>query len=427
MANNQQKFQLSAVLLTEEGVTRPRLRGRWLVLAGILLTALSARPAVMGVAPILPEISRDLPFDIASLGVLGMLPTAGFAVTGFLTPRMMRRIELEPLIVVSLLIAVAGQLGRTFGTTVLAFLALSLLTMVGLGVGNILLPPLVKRYFPDHIGLVTALYMALFAFGTALTPQLSVPLTEYAGWRFSAGIWSAASAAAALLWIIVLMRAGSKLQTMPSPVREVPPARSFRIRPWRSPVSWGLSMVFAGASSNAFAMFVWLPTLLTDQGMSAGSAGSMLALFALTGLPVSLLVPSLLARVASPLPIALLLVTMFAIGYVGLLLSPTALTAVWVILAGLGQGIYSYAFVTINMRTRTTAGSGALSGFSQGMGYSLACSGPLFFGILHDLSGSWAASFAMLCLWLLVLTAGLLVISRGVTFEDRPGVLMLKP
>ncbi|GAC1497933.1 MAG: hypothetical protein NVS2B15_20690 [Pseudarthrobacter sp.] len=52
------------------------------------------------------------------------------------------------------------------------------------------------------------------------------------------------------------------------------------------------------------------------------------------------------------------------------------------------------------------------------MGYSLAGLGPLLFGLLHDLSGGWTASFTLLCACLLALTAGLLMINQPRMLED---------
>uniref|UniRef100_UPI0034D392E1 CynX/NimT family MFS transporter n=1 Tax=Arthrobacter sp. 9E06 TaxID=2058890 RepID=UPI0034D392E1 len=131
-----------------------------------------------------------------------------------------------------------------------------------------------------------------------------------------------------------------------------------------------LALVFAGCSSNTFALFIWLPPFLVDAGLDDASAGSLLALYAITGLPTSLIVPLLVARMQRPFPVGLLFTLMFAAGYAGLLMSPTTGTALWVWLAGLGQGTYSFALMMVNKRTRTTAGSGALSGFAQGVGYS---------------------------------------------------------
>lgn len=385
---------------------------------GILLMALSARLAVAGVSPILSLISVELPVDAVSIGILGMLPTLGFALTGFLTPQLIPRVQLEPLLLIAILLGVAGQFGRAVGTNVPVFLMLSLLTMIGLGLGNIVLPPLVKKYFPDRVGLLTALYVTLFAISTATAPQLAVPISAAAGWRVAVGVWSLVGVAAALPWIIVLIRNRAERRTLTGPNRNPPTASGTRLRPWRSSIGWGLALVFAGCSSNTFAIFIWLPTVLVDRGFTPGAAGSMLALYAIIGLPTSLVVPLLVARMKRPFPVGLSFTLMFAIGYGGLILAPATSAPLWVTVFGLGQGTYSYALLMINKRTRTIAGSGALSGFAQGVGYSLAGLGPLLFGLLHDLTGGWTASFALLCACLLALTAGLLMTNQPRMLED---------
>lgn len=101
------------------------------------------------------------------------------------------------------------------------------------------------------------------------------------------------------------------------------------MRPWRSPIGWGLALIFAGCSSNTFALFTWLPAVLIDRGMSPGTAGSMLALYAIVGLPTSLVVPLLVARMRRPFPIALSFTTMFAVGYAGLFLVPATSAPFW--------------------------------------------------------------------------------------------------
>jgi CP family cyanate transporter-like MFS transporter len=180
-----------------------------------------------------------------------------------------------------------------------------------------------------------------------------------------------------------------------------------------------LALIFAGCSSNTFALFTWLPAVLIDRGFTPTAAGSMLALYAIIGLPTSLVVPLIVARTPKPFPIGVAFTLMFAIGYGGLLLAPSTSAPLWVVVFGLGQGTYSYALLMINKRTRTTAGSGALSGFAQGVGYALAGLGPLMFGLLHDFSGSWTASFALLCGCLLALTAGLLMTNQPRMLEDH--------
>jgi MFS transporter, CP family, cyanate transporter len=414
---------------TESGTARPAptavqpaprpFRGRLMVLAGILFLALSLRVAVSGVSPVIGQIAADVPFGVASMGVLGMLPTAAFALMGFLTPWLIRRVGLDPLLLAAITLTVAGQAGRALVSDVPLFLGFSALIMIGYGIGNIVLPPLVKRYFPDRLGLVTALYVMLLAVSTALSPQLAVPIADAAGWRWSVGIWASLCLMALVPWIVTI--AGERSQRRndggtPAPQAGAPAAR---FAPWRSPVAWGLALVFAGTSTNTFSMFSWLPPLLTDAGLDTGEAGSMLGYYAILGLPTSLLVPLIVARLRNPFPLAVVFILLYAGGYLGLILSPGAGTWLWITMAGLGQGTYALALLLINLRTRTTAGAGALSGFSQGIGYGVACAGPLCFGLVHELAGTWTASFGLLGGALAILTVGAFIVSRPRFFEDK--------
>ena len=83
-----------------------------------------------------------------------------------------------------------------------------------------------------------------------------------------------------------------------------------------------------------------------------------------------------------------------------------ALPLLWSALVGLGASTFPLSLTLINLRTRTPAGSSALSGFMQGVGYSLACLGPLLFGLAREASGSWTWSFVMLGASLAVLLLG---------------------
>ncbi len=73
---------------------------------------------------------------------------------------------------------------------------------------------------------------------------------------------------------------------------------------------------------------------------------------------------------------------------------------------GGGPPTFPMALTLINLRTRTPAGSASLSGFTQGVGYAVACAGPVLFGMLHTATDGWAAPFAFLGVAVLVLLAG---------------------
>jgi CP family cyanate transporter-like MFS transporter len=194
-----------------------------------------------------------------------------------------------------------------------------------------------------------------------------------------------------------------------------PPARG---RVWRSPVAWGLALMFGMTSLVTYSMFTWLPALFVAAGASPAFGGNMVALFSTLGLVSGLVMPALAVRIANPFPVVLLCLGCFVASFLGLLLAPMAQPVLWVALLGLGPSTFPLALVLINLRTRTPGGSAALSGFTQGLGYSVSCIGPLMFGWLHDASQAWTLPFAFLGLCLLVLALGAYLACRPRMLED---------
>ncbi|WP_269938355.1 MFS transporter [Arthrobacter sp. HY1533] len=407
--------------------------GRIGALLGILVMALSLRTAVSVVPPLLGELTGELGFDAGTTGLLAMLPPLLFAVFGLLTPVLIRRFGLEKALVAAVVLAVAGQLARAASGEVWAFLGLTAVIMAGYGIGNVVLPPLVKKCFPDRVGVVTAGYVTLLSVGTAISPQLAVPVAGATSWRVSIGMWASVSVLVLLPWILQFVRdrrarndlaladqaaaarATAAGGASAAKAASIPEAR---LRPWRSPVAWGLAIFLAGNSAQTYVYFTWLPPYLSGQGVDAATAGSALAYFAILGLPVSLLVPLWVPRMKNPMVAICLFAACWATGHLGLYLSPLDGTWLWVTFAGLGQGTFATALLMVNLRSRTTHGSSVLSGFSQGLGYAGAGIAPLFFGTIHDATGTWTASFAMLGVCLAVMLTGGVMINAKRYIED---------
>jgi MFS transporter, CP family, cyanate transporter len=174
-------------------------------------------------------------------------------------------------------------------------------------------------------------------------------------------------------------------------------------------------MIFFGLQSLSFyAMLTWLARILEDDaGVSPVTAGALVAVAALLGAPLSLLVPPLAARrprqgawvVAASLPIA--------VGILGLLVAPDVAPALWAVLYGLGTGAaFPLAMTLVLVRSRDAAQTGRLSAASQSLGYLLAATGPLAVGLLHEATDGWTAGLLVLLGVLVVQTAVGLVAAR---------------
>ena len=414
------------------------MAGRYLVLAGIVLVALNLRIAVAAVSPILDLVRVDVALDDAQAGLLGTVPVGMFAIFGSLAPLLARRFAIEPVLVVAMLVSSVGEIARSGASGPSGFLWWSAVALAGMGIGNVLLPPLVKRYFPDRIGLVTAVYSTALAVSTMVPPLLAVPVARAVGWRVSLGVWAVVGVAAALPWIGVMVRSTvarrrahvlvAAAAELRSPGPQAPSGRG-ATRPqlvpagstaavWRSPLAWGMALMFSMNSLNAYTMFAWLPQILVDAGIDDADAGRWLAVFSLVGIPTSFVVPLLATRMRNPLAIVVVFEGCLVVGYLGLMLSPASGTAAWTLLAGLGLGSFPLALALMNLRTRSSAGAVRLSGFSQGVGYAVAGVGPVLVGVLHGATGGWVAPFVLLFVSLALLLAGAVVACRPVMLED---------
>src|SRR5690606_6762325 len=164
------------------GMTSPRLpwAGRLLALLCILLSAFNLRTAVTSLTPLLDSLGQTFGFGATMTGVFGMVPTAAFAVFGVLTPRLAHRVGLERTALLSMRLAAGGLLLRSFAGGTGGLLGGSIVALAGMGIGNVVLPPLVKRYFPDRVGTVSTLYITILQLGTMLPALAAVPLAQAA-------------------------------------------------------------------------------------------------------------------------------------------------------------------------------------------------------------------------------------------------------
>ncbi|WP_435014074.1 CynX/NimT family MFS transporter [Xanthomonas arboricola] len=391
------------------------MRGRGLVLAAILLSAFNLRTAVTSLTPLLERIADEYAFGAPTMGALGMLPTAAFALTGVATPALLRRFGLLRTALLSMALATVGLVLRPLLPGTAGLLIGSLVALAGMGMGNVVLPPLVKRYFGDRVGGVSTLYITVLQVGTLLPALLAVPVADALGWRSSMVVWVLPALLALAAWAMVHTSHRRISATGPAPVTPTPEAEG---RVARTALGWSMAVTFGMTSLVTYSMFTWLPTLLREAGASPAFGGTMVALFAALGMVGALTMPALAVRMRNPFPIVLLCAACHLVAFAGLWWAPLAAPILWVTLLGLGPSTFPLALVLVNQRSRTAAGSAALSGFSQGMGYAVSCLGPFLFGWLHAHHGGWTSPFVFLVICILVQLAAAWVACRPQLLED---------
>lgn len=400
-----------------------RRSGVLLGIAGILLIAATLRLPVGALSPLAPIIDGDIPLSATALGVLGMLPPIGFAVAGLTAPLCARRWGLERTLVVAIVAMMAGHVLRAAAPDLLVLVLGSLLLLLGAGFGNVLLPSAVKRFTPGSIGPMTAAYATIMSIGSAVPPLLAVPLADDVSWRFSLASWSFVVVVALVPWIALAVRAARAASRRRDVDAALTPPDTHRFAQLaRSRTVWGITIPFTVSSISAYVTFALLPVMLQDlTGMSSSDAGSLLALFAILGVPLALVAPVLTTRLRTPTPILLSSMLLFALGYAGLLVAPGAAPVLWVSAIGLGQVTFPMCLALFSQRTTSAENAANVSGFVQTIGYAVAAVSPLIIGSLHEITGSWATSLVVMLVIVAATVPAMALLARGSTVEAELG------
>ncbi len=392
--------------------TQARLK-RVLVVVGIVVLAFNLRPAAVSIGPVLGEISGGLQMSAAETGLLTSLPVLAFAVFGALSPRLARLVGLHRLTLLALLVLVAGLAGRAVTTSVPGFLLLSLLALAGMASANVLLPSLVKLHFPHRIGLMTSIYSTALAIGLTSASVLTVPISEAGdGWRTGMLVWSLTAAVAVLPWLGLIGHDRRPEKTE---------GTVGLLAVGRTRLGWLLALFFGLQSLQAYSIFGWFAELYQDAGFSAQSAGLLLGVITGISIPLSFLIPWLVARTHNQTALMCTVMACYPVGYLGLVLAPRSGALAWAILVGIGTTTFPLILTLIGLRARTPSGTAALSGFTQSTGYLIAGIGPFAIGLLREASGGWTVPLLVLtALTVPQLLLGLAV-SRPAYVEDELG------
>jgi CP family cyanate transporter-like MFS transporter len=390
--------------------TRSRLQ-RGLVILGIVVLAFNLRPAAVSVGPVLGEVSDGLGMTTTETGVLTSLPVLAFAVFGALAPRLARLVGLHRVTLMALLCVVAGLGVRASVDSSTVFLLLSLLALAGMATANVLLPSLVKLHFPNHVGLMTSVYSTALAIGLTSASVLTVPISEaYDGWRSGLFVWSLTAAIAVLPWLALIGH-----DRRPEEVK----GNIGLLDVARTRLGWLMALFFGLQSLQAYSIFGWFAELYRDAGFSAHTAGLLLGVITGISIPLSFLIPWLVSRMHNQTLLMCLVMGCYPLGYLGLIFAPASGALAWAVLVGIGTTTFPLILTLIGLRARTPAGTAALSGFAQSIGYLIAGIGPFGIGQLNDLSGGWTVPLiALLVVTVPQLLLGLAV-SRPAYVEDE--------
>jgi CP family cyanate transporter-like MFS transporter len=434
-----------------------------LLVLGIVLAAVNLRPAITSLGALLEEVRDSLGMSGSMAGLLTSVPPLCFALFGVMAPRLARRFGPGAVVCAGMAAITAGLLIRPYTGSTAGFLAATALALMGIAVSNVLMPVIVKRWFPDRVGSMTGLYSMALALGTAAAAAVTVPMTDLLGgsWQTGLAVWAAPAAAAVLPWL-PFVRRGAAPPAEREPAREgqsadqersaregrsagqerstregrVPgreqPARAGRaarpltpgseerpaLRISRSRTARALAVFFGLQATAAYITMGWMAQIFRDAGVPASTAGLLLAVTMVMGVPLAFVIPRVATRLPHQGPIVVVLGLCGLAGYAGLYFAPAAGAWLWALLLGVSNCSFPLALTMVGMRARTGAGVAQLSAFAQSTGYLISIPGPLLVGVLYQHSGGWGLPIALMAGLMVPQMAVGVLAGRDRTVED---------
>ncbi|WP_211489960.1 MFS transporter, partial [Georgenia thermotolerans] len=407
------------------GPSAPAPAGLGLLVVATVLIGLNLRGPIVGIPPLIDEISADLGLTATTAGLITSLPLVCFAVGSPFVALLARRFGLERTLLVALLLLGAAIALRPWDGLA-PLLTGTVVVGAAITVGNVLVPVLVRRDGGRHVKSIMAASTSSYGVGGALAAAVAVPMAAQIGWRGATASLAVLVAVALVVWLVHMRsrRTRARAQppvprgTPPAPAAGTGPASSSAHRPsaWTQASAWWLAAFFGLQATLFYSVSAWLPPLLVQSAStSAATGGTAVSLFHLLGIAGTLAVPAMIRWFTDARRVGVVIAIGWLVLLVGVLVLPH-LWLPWVLVGGIAQGAGIGLGLTLVAERPVDADYGrSVSAMVQGAGYALAALGPIVIGWAHSATDSWVVPLTILVG--LAIGLGVSGLRAG---EDRP-------
>lgn len=389
-----------------------RIQDQWLLVFGIILIAATLRAPLTSVGPVIQQIKTDLHINNGIAGLITTIPLIIFGIVSPFVSRMLSKISMSRFLFLTLILTIVALVIRVMGGVSTFFMGTVLLG-VSIALANVTLPAYAKWAFPTQIGLITGIYSATMNFTAGLGGGLSYPLSTVTSlsYRFSLVFWVIFAVVALVIWLPQL----KQLSHLPSQQHD-----GLRKPIYRSKIAWAVALTMAFQSMMFYSIVAWYPSILVSKGINPEMAGYFLMLNQFAQLPMTFTFPIIAAKMSTQRSLIGIVAALMSVGFTLLFFDNTWLLLVAMVLTGMGIGAcFSLCMTMFSIRSKTTAGSMALSGFGQSIGYWVAAIGPFMLGLAHDILSNWTIAIILFLLMVVgVLIAGMIA-AQNKYIEDE--------
>ena len=351
---------------------------------GILFISFNLRAPITAVGSVVKMIQEEYALGSAAAGFITTLPLIAFAIVSPFVSTLANKLGQANTMFTGLILILIGEAIRSY-TGVYGLFAGTAIIGIGIAIGNVIVPGIIKRYFSHRAGLITSIYTSGMCIFAAIGAGVSIPLATGLGlgWQNTLCVWFILTSLTIFIWLpqLFILKKRHSDRNIEHDHKSI----------WTSPLAWWVTLFMGVQSLLFYSLVAWLTTIIISRGLSQSFASSMALLFQLMAIPATLVIPTLCDKFKDQRILSVCVAAIYAIGMILFIFaaSPVLMT-ISVILLSIGMGgSISLSIAFISLRSPNSHTAAELSGMSQSAGYLLAAIGPVVTGFIYDLTLSW--------------------------------------
>ena len=375
-----------------------------IILLGIILLGMILRTPITSVGAIIGPLKNLLEINNTVAGLITTIPLIAFAIFSPFVAKISNKIGLEKTLYLAAIVTSIGLLLRFYINTSVFFVT-TFIIGVGITVGNVLLPGLAKKYFPENLGVMTGFNAVVMNVSASVAAGISYPIlsSNVGGEKFSTGL-------AVNIWLIVsvLNIVIYAIITKNSKSERIEDKKTGVTGYLKSLKMWSVMLSMGLQSALFYCSVSWFAEIMISKGFTPSEAGLLLSISQFAQFPSTFLVPVLAEKIKNKLIIPIFI----TLGYVASLIGMVyiqgnfALMTIYIVLFALaGGGSFSYVMYLFSAKSKNEEEAADISGLAQAGGYWLAAIFPPLLGYIRDVL-NWDVA-----IYILIVTASLLFIT----------------
>ena len=375
-----------------------------IILLGIILLGMILRTPITSVGAIIGPLKNLLEINNTVAGLITTIPLIAFAIFSPFVAKISNKIGLEKTLYLAAIVTSIGLLLRFYINTSVFFVT-TFIIGVGLTVGNVLLPGLAKKHFPENLGIMTGFYAVVMNVSASVAAGISYPIlsSNIGGEKFSTGL-------AVNIWLIVsiLNIVIYAIITKNSKSERIEDKKSGGKGYLRSIKMWSVMLSMGLQSALFYCSVSWFAEIMISKGFTPSEAGLLLSISQFAQFPSTFLVPVLAEKIKNKLIIPIFIALGYVVSLVGMVYiqGNFALMTIYIVLFALaGGGSFSYVMYLFSAKSKNEEEAADISGLAQAGGYWLAAIFPPLLGYIRDVL-NWDVA-----IYILIVTASLLFIT----------------